>query len=280
MGTFALQLAFMSVYVNKFYHDYLNEERLLKLMDSMLPKSCPIVICLRKEDLDHFKELDAAIETIDDLIKVDEYVWADVVKYLTENLFQIVEYLENMMNYLNQIGVQNLEKFIQMVYSNLFKYAKSGDTNFSDKIKFIIREEENMQIPISAICEIKIISANKPKTIETNPGTKKASKKAAAAKTIHEFDYYEKSPYLPFFSENNCKILCYSQNFERMIRHNILECVNKLFKIEDLDKEGFMNKLEDSYREKFITPYFEEMAANMGKDIITYDFDLTVEPAA
>ena len=185
-----------------------------------------------------------------------------------------------MMKYLNSIGLQNLDKFIVMVYSNLFKYAKSGDSVFSDKIKFILREEENIQMPISAVCEINIISANKPKNVESIPGTKKAGKKAAAAKTVYDYDYYEKSPYLPFFSENNCKILCYSQNFERVMRYNILECVNKLFKIEDLDRENFMNKLEEAYREKFITPFISELATNLNKDIITYDFDLTVEPAA
>lgn len=185
-----------------------------------------------------------------------------------------------MVNALNTIGLYNFEKYLVLVYTNLLKYAKSGDSTFSDKIKFLTRDEENINTPISAIVHINILSSNKPKTVEAVPGTKKGGKKAAAMKALYDFDYFDKSPYLPFFTENNTKILCYSQNFERMIRYNILECVNKLFKIEDLDKEGFINKLEEIYKEKFLTPFISDLAENLNKDIITYDFDLTVEPAA
>ena len=81
MGTFALQIAFMSVYINKFYYDYVNEERLVKVLESLLPKSIPIVLCLRKQDFDTFKELDASIETIEDITKVDEFVWVYKLKF-------------------------------------------------------------------------------------------------------------------------------------------------------------------------------------------------------
>lgn len=75
MGTFALQVAFMSVYINKFYFDYLNDERLAKLMESILPKSSPVVLCIRNEDFEFLKTLDESIQSVEDLTKVDELIW-------------------------------------------------------------------------------------------------------------------------------------------------------------------------------------------------------------
>lgn len=83
MGSFALQLAFMSVYINKFYYEYVNEERLFKLMEAMLPKSSIIYITLRKIDHEYFKQLDPIIENIDDITKVDENIW---VKNILNNI--------------------------------------------------------------------------------------------------------------------------------------------------------------------------------------------------
>jgi len=185
-----------------------------------------------------------------------------------------------MMKYLNNIGVQNLEKYIIWVYSNLFKFSKSEDPLISERIKFIIIEDENKHMPLSAICEVKIVSGSKPKPIDSTSGNKKTTKKQvtlSTVKTEHNFDYYEKSPIFPFFSENNCKILCFCLNFEKMIRYNILEYVNKLYKIEDLDKDMFLARLEDSYKDKFINPFIADLVKNLQKDFIVYDIDLTVD---
>jgi hypothetical protein len=182
-----------------------------------------------------------------------------------------------MTKYLNTIGLQNLDKYIVWVYSNLFKFSKSEDPLIAERIKYIIIEEENRKMPLSAICEVKIISGSKPKPIDSISGSKKAAKKLGTLKTEHNFDYYEKSPIFPFFSENNCKILCFCINFEKMIRYNILDCVNKLFKIDDLDKDMFLNRLEDTYKDKFINPFISDLIKYHQKDFITYDIDLTVE---
>ena len=80
-GTFVLQIAFMSVYVNKFYYEYINEERLGKLMDSLVPKSFPFVLCLRKEDLDFVTAIDETVLTAEDIIKVGEEEWVNISLY-------------------------------------------------------------------------------------------------------------------------------------------------------------------------------------------------------
>jgi hypothetical protein len=67
----------MSVYVNKFYYEYINEERLGKLMDSLVPKSFPFVLCLRKEDLDFVTQIDETVVTADDIIKVSDDDWVN-----------------------------------------------------------------------------------------------------------------------------------------------------------------------------------------------------------
>ena len=52
-----------------------------------------------------------------------------------------------------------------------------------------------------------------------------------------------------------------------------------MFHVQNFDKDNFINKLEESYSEKFVTPYIADMAAKLNKDIITYEQDLTIEPA-
>lgn len=189
--------------------------------------------------------------------------------------------MESIISHLANMGVSNVDKFIQLLYSTLLKYAKSPDAALSDKVKFIMKDQVLSETPITAICDLNIISLAKPKTTETNTNTKKPAKKQPAnQKFIHEYDYFDKSPFLPFMSENRCKIICFSQNFEKMIRYNILDCINKLFKIEDLDKEVFLNNLEESYRKEFITPFVNELAGKLNKEIITIDVDLTAQQAA
>jgi hypothetical protein len=77
MGSFALQIAFISVYINKFYFEYVNEERLFKLMEAIVPKSSIFYIGLRREDFEYFKQLDPLIENIDDITKVEENIWVN-----------------------------------------------------------------------------------------------------------------------------------------------------------------------------------------------------------
>lgn len=71
-GTNILQIAFMSAYVNKIYHDYINEERLVKLMDALVPKSTVFYIAYRNEDFEFFKTIDPTIVTSEDIIKTDD----------------------------------------------------------------------------------------------------------------------------------------------------------------------------------------------------------------
>ena len=73
----------MSVYINKFYYDFITEEKLLKVMDSMIIKSPPFVISLRRFDLENLKQIDPIIENIEDILKVDEFVWVNTFfKYI------------------------------------------------------------------------------------------------------------------------------------------------------------------------------------------------------
>jgi len=172
-------------------------------------------------------------------------------------------------------GISELESFLMILYTTLLKFAKSSDTTISEKIKFHLKDPITSESNLSAICDLNIISFAKPKTTDA-PLTSKKTKKITNPRFIYDFDYYDKSPFLPFWSENNiCKIICVVHNFEKMIRYNILDCINKLFKIEDLDKETFLNTLEESYRVNFINPFLNELAANLKKDIITIDVDLT-----
>lgn len=180
-----------------------------------------------------------------------------------------------MIQHLNNLGIENIEKYITLILTIIFKYLKSPDINFQDKVRFVLKDPVMAEVPITAICDIEIISTGKPKSTDTAVVNKKTNKKPAVVmKVIHEFDYYDKSPFLSVFNDN-VKIITYSHTFEKVIRYNILECINKLFKIEDLDKEAFLFELEEKYKNMFINPFINQLADSMKKDIITFEKDLT-----
>jgi len=68
----------MGCYVNKIYPEYVNEERLLKILDSIIPKLPPFNILYRNEDLEHFKTLDSSIATIEDITKLNEDIYVKI----------------------------------------------------------------------------------------------------------------------------------------------------------------------------------------------------------
>ena len=79
IGTNVLQIAFMATYVNKTYHDYVNEERLIKVLDSLIPKSSPFYIVFRNEDLEFFKTIEPSIAVIEDVLKLDEAQYVNII---------------------------------------------------------------------------------------------------------------------------------------------------------------------------------------------------------
>jgi hypothetical protein len=83
IGTNIIQIAFMAAYVNKTHADYLNEERLIKVFDALIPKSTPLYIAFRNEDLEFFKTLEPSIAAIEDILKLDDglYVFIFLIFY-------------------------------------------------------------------------------------------------------------------------------------------------------------------------------------------------------
>ncbi len=70
----------MSAYVNKFYPDYINEERLIKLLDAYISKATPFYILYTADDLEYFKTIDPTIASIDDILKLEENIFV-IYKY-------------------------------------------------------------------------------------------------------------------------------------------------------------------------------------------------------
>lgn len=70
----------MASYINKTHHEMLNEEKLIKFLDSYIPKSTPYYIVYRNEDLEHFKTIEPSIAAIEDVLKLDDALY--VIKFL------------------------------------------------------------------------------------------------------------------------------------------------------------------------------------------------------
>ena len=91
---------------------------------------------------------------------------------------------------------------------------------------------------------------------------------AAQAKVTFDPDFYEKTVILPTFNEK-MKILAINHNFERMLRHNIFECINKISKIEG-DKELLKQEFEEFYTGQFLDKFITNLAASISRERLEF----------
>jgi hypothetical protein len=170
--------------------------------------------------------------------------------------------------------------------SALSKLFKSTDPLVYDKIKFLLKDPALSAENYYAICEIIAASIVKPKVAETSgPATvKKVAGKPAAntkqattapVKVTWDADFYEKAAILPTFTEN-MKILALNYNFERMLRHNIIECMNKMYKM-DTDKDAAKYYLEEQYQ-KLTERFVDLLCKKFKKEKIEFPVEPPINP--
>jgi hypothetical protein len=148
---------------------------------------------------------------------------------------------------------------------------------YSDRIKFL-QKDTAIDINYTAVCELVTESVQKIKipdlyaSMPMGPAKKMSIYKkpnAAQAKITFDPDFYEKTVILPTFNEK-IKILAVNYNFERMLRHNIFECINKVSKIEG-DKELIKQEFEEFYTSQFLEKFITNLASGLGKERLEFN---------
>jgi hypothetical protein len=157
----------------------------------------------------------------------------------------------------------------------LMKYAKSPEPTIAEKFKFLLKDPTANEGEYTAVCELFPESVPKLKQQESlsmamaKKTTTTVKKPNAPVKITFEPEFYEKGIILPTISDK-MKIIAINYSFERMLRHNIIECMNKIAKIEgekDLIKEEF----EEFYQNKFVGPFITHLSHAMKKEVLKFD---------
>jgi hypothetical protein len=155
------------------------------------------------------------------------------------------------------------------------KLLKTGESSITDRIKFLVKDSSiNEDNNYLAITEIYPVSISNPKPVDQNiPQNAKRvsaiSKKPAGSRPVHEPYFIEKTAIVPTISEKN-KIIAVNYPFEKMLRSNILDCMNKIVKIDgeiDTVKEQF----EEFYMMSVADPVMKMLKETFKQEIIIFE---------
>lgn len=183
--------------------------------------------------------------------------------------------LSKLFDSFQNLGYEQITNTYYILISCLMRLFKS--TEFNDRIKFLPKDtviDDNY----TAICELFTETVHKIKIPDftsslpiTAAGKKAVFKKSNNVPTKITFDpeFYEKTVILPTFNDK-MKILAINHNFERMLRHNIFECMNKIAKI-DGDKEIIKQEFEEFYANEFLDKFIADLAADLKKERLEFN---------
>ncbi len=84
IGGYFTQIAFIMTYFNKLQPDFMNEEKLSKMLEQFIPRGPNFFIPYKAEDLEYYKTLDATggINVMEDLVKLEDPLYVIINKIL------------------------------------------------------------------------------------------------------------------------------------------------------------------------------------------------------
>ena len=269
-GGYEAQWALIVSALNKSGFD-VDIDKLIKIFELFLPKFFPINIYINTNVFNQIKEVDSNIINIEDIIKSDDNKWNAYIDIIYNNQINNNMVLKSLFNKISNeypdiyngyklvlesffkayTQIPEFDKYIKLIssVSNTIKLENNEnnvDENNNNEIKNIETEKMHLEESPSynAVFYLTHDEELKPKTTEG------IAKKVAAKKTtkpIYEPDIYEKYP-ISLTSNDEYKILVFNPTFEKIIRHNIIECINKIYKIDIIEKDTFKTDLEEYYK--------------------------------
>jgi hypothetical protein len=187
------------------------------------------------------------------------------------------EILKKIFDSFVSLGYDEITNAYHIIITCILRLLKS--TEFNERIKFLIKDNTTIDNNYTAVCELFTESVNKikfPEFTSSLPigaaGKKSVYKKPNAVmqtKITFEPEFYEKTVILPTFNDK-MKILAINHNFERMLRHNIFECMNKIAKIEK-DKEIVRGEFEEFYANEFLDKFIGDLAAEINRERLEFN---------
>lgn len=160
--------------------------------------------------------------------------------------------------------LDKFEEYYKMIFNYLLKKFK--DASDGDVVKFVAIDHATEEIPLSAICLMnpEVVPLSNPNE-QSIPLKKNVVGKKQPVKVTFDPFFCEKTLLMPTLSEK-MKIISINQNFDRVFRENLLECINKLYKL-DPDKETYTGPINEEY-DKFVKGLLLKLADKYKKEIV------------
>lgn len=169
---------------------------------------------------------------------------------------------------LERAGFKDSGSIMSLYVNSMARYIKSSDTTYSEKVKFLLK---NGVDDYRAIAILNVTSVTKQKlnvTKKPNP-----VKGKGASKVEFEPDFYDKAAILNTTVDGN-SLLIYNQHFEKMLRHNIIECCNLICKL-DTEKENLKAEFE-GFVDQFERNFLDKLSSSL-KNLHIFEYDVSYQ---
>ena len=250
--------------------EFLNDEKMDKIVTSFIEKSHSFIFVYKNEDIESYKEIDENIESIEDIIRPDDNKFENIIQKFYANTLVNDDMLQYFFDAAkNSIGLENIQETYFKLFQLMLHKFKSG-TDYG-VVKFVQREPSIDEIPLECICllEPEIIPLENPadKVPDKQPKSKLSMlKKKKDAKNFYTHFISEKIYLMPFVSEK-LKIICINKNFDRVWRKNFLDCIDFSYKFEEGEKENLIEKINENYT-IFVTELQNNLAQIYQKELV------------
>ena len=260
------QMAIFFTFLSKINAEILNEEKINKIIDLYIQKSHPFYFLYKNDDLEYFKSLDENFESIEDINKIPDEKYQNVIEKMWENNFNYDDMLKVLFDAAKDENIQmeNLEENYKNIFMILLKKFKDG--NDQNCVRFLNFEGNFNEIPLECVCLLNLEQIEIEPTIE---------KKKKNNKINFDHFFYEKYLMMPTISEN-MKIILINKRFDVNFKRNLLECLNKLFPIDEEEKNDILEKINLNY-ELLVNKILILLSENTQKEIVEMEVKLNEE---
>ena len=260
------QMAIFFTFLSKINAEILNEEKINKIIDLYIQKSHPFYFLYKNDDLEYFKSLDENFESIEDINKIPDEKYQNVIEKMWENNFNYDDMLKVLFDAAKDENIQmeNLEENYKNIFTILLKKFKDG--NDQNSVRFLQIEGNYEEIPLECVCLLNLEQIEIEPTIE---------KKKKNNKINFDHFFYEKYLMMPTISEN-MKIILINKRFDVNFKRNLLECLNKLFPIDEEEKNDILEKINLNY-ELLVNKILRLLMENTNKEIVEMEVKLNEE---
>jgi len=261
------------------------DETVKKLVDLYLLKCSPFYFVLPNDILEQIKSINENIATVDDIWKVEnEEQFHKIVNLIIQTNLQtstdpVIDMVSEVLS--KEYEGIDFKALYTSILTLIFSISKTtSEFDPKEKIKFIsIPSLPTDDGNYFGVCDIKQPSV--PKTKSSNElaaqllAKKNIGKKDAKGRPYFDPVFSEKVFITPLISDK-MKILAMSSNYEKMLRNNLLTCLQRMETKFANEGENLMSTMDEVYN-KFLGEFKKKLEEKYSKDVLDINIDAPAE---